>query len=140
MARQSLDADSAYADVAMHGVGLTSLQSRDAKARIRTKSNRTFPGQASILPEIRRRVYDVAAGEDGIMRMAGGSMRVPLTGQFYVGLGVCAHNWDVVETAEFNNVKTGGRTASGGAGVRRYPRNRHDSFHRPARNLRRVLR
>jgi TolB protein len=31
MARQSLDADSAYADVALHGVGLTSLQSRDAK-------------------------------------------------------------------------------------------------------------
>src|SRR5208283_717661 len=28
MARQSLDADSAYADVALHGVGLTSLQSR----------------------------------------------------------------------------------------------------------------
>ena len=31
MLRQSLDADSAYADIAAHGAGLTSLQSREAK-------------------------------------------------------------------------------------------------------------
>ena len=31
MIRQSLDADSAYADVALHGNGLTSLQARDEK-------------------------------------------------------------------------------------------------------------
>src|ERR1700676_1835873 len=32
MVRQSLDSDSAYADVALHGNGLTALQSRDEKA------------------------------------------------------------------------------------------------------------
>ena len=31
MIRQSLDADAAYVDVAVHGDGLTSLQFRDAK-------------------------------------------------------------------------------------------------------------
>src|ERR1700686_1700680 len=31
MVRQSLDADSAYADVALHGNGLTALQYRDEK-------------------------------------------------------------------------------------------------------------
>ena len=31
MIRQSLDAGSVYADVALHGVGLTSLQYRDAQ-------------------------------------------------------------------------------------------------------------
>ncbi len=31
MIRQSLDADSAYVDVALHGDGLTSLQFREAK-------------------------------------------------------------------------------------------------------------
>ncbi len=36
--------------------------------------------------------------------MAGGSFKVPLTGTFYVGLGVCAHNKDVSETATFSNV------------------------------------
>jgi Tol biopolymer transport system component len=106
MARQSLDADSAYADVAMHGVGLTSLQSRDAKGA----DTHEIQSNISGVKRVYFRKYGDEftmwlAGEDGIMRMAGGSMRVPLTGQFYVGLGVCAHNWDVVETAEFNNVK-----------------------------------
>ncbi len=31
MVRQSLDADSPYADIALHGSGLTSLQYRDSK-------------------------------------------------------------------------------------------------------------
>jgi Tol biopolymer transport system component len=36
--------------------------------------------------------------------MAGGSFQVPLTGTFYAGLGVCAHNKDASETAAFSNV------------------------------------
>ena len=40
----------------------------------------------------------------GKLQMAGGSFKVPLTGAFYVGLGVCAHNKDVSETATFSNV------------------------------------
>jgi len=105
MARQSLDADSAYADVALHGVGLTSLQSRDAKAPIRTKSNRTFPRPSGC--GYKNTTVSSRCGWQARMtsfRMAGGSMLVPLTGPFYVGLGVCAHNKDAVETAEFRNV------------------------------------
>jgi hypothetical protein len=34
MIRQSLDADSVYADVALHGSGLTSLQFRDEKGNV----------------------------------------------------------------------------------------------------------
>ena len=105
MARQSLDADSAYADVALHGVGLTSLQSRDAKGAD------THEIQSNISAPKRLRLQKHGdeftmwlAGEDGVMRMAGGSMRVPLAGAFYVGIGVCAHNKDAVETAEFRNV------------------------------------
>ena len=104
MARQSLDADSAYADVALHGVGLTSLQARDAKGAD------THEVQSNISAPKRLRLQKYGdeftmwlAGEDGKFRFAGGSMRVPLTGAFYVGLGVCAHNKDVVETAEFGD-------------------------------------
>jgi TolB protein len=105
MARQSLDADSAYADVALHGVGLTSLQSRDAKGAD------THEIQSNISAPKRLRLQKYGdeftmwlAGEDGKFHFAGGSMRVPLAGPFYVGLGVCAHNKDAVETAEFRNV------------------------------------
>ena len=41
MIRQSLDTDSVYADVALHGSGLTSLQFRDEKVRSRARCNRT---------------------------------------------------------------------------------------------------
>jgi len=105
MARQSLDADSAYADVALHGVGLTSLQARDAKGAD------THEIQANIAAPKKLRLQKYGdeftmwlAGEDGKFHFAGGSMRVPLTGAFYVGLGVCAHNKAAVETAEFSHL------------------------------------
>jgi Tol biopolymer transport system component len=105
MARQSLDADSAYADVALHGVGLTSLQSRDAKGA----DTHEIQSNISAPKKLRLQKYGDEftmwlAGEDGKFQMAGGSMRVAMTGVFYVGLGVCAHNKDAVETAEFGNV------------------------------------
>ena len=37
--------------------------------------------------------------------MAGGSLRVPLRGEFYVGIGVCSHDKDIIEKAVFSNVK-----------------------------------
>ena len=105
MARQSLDADSAYADVALHGVGLTSLQARDAKSA----DTHEIQSNISAPKKLRLQKYGDEftmwlAGEDGKFQFAGGSMRVPLTGAFYVGLGVCAHNKDAVETAEFTSV------------------------------------
>ncbi len=105
MARQSLDADSAYADVALHAVGLTSLQARDAKGA------ETHEIQSDISAPKKLRLQKFGdeftmwlAGEDGQFHFAGGSMRVPMTGPFYVGFGVCAHNKEAVETAEFRNV------------------------------------
>ena len=108
MARRSLDADSAYADVALHGVGLTSLQSRDAKGA----DTHEIQSNISAPKKLRLQKYGDEftmwlAGEDGKFQFAGGSMRVPMTGAFYVGLGVCAHNKDAVETAEFGDVALG---------------------------------
>ena len=50
MIRQSLDAGSAYADVALHGGGLTSLQYRDAKgaATHEIQSNLSAPHRLRI--------------------------------------------------------------------------------------------
>ena len=108
MARQSLDPDSAYADVALHGVGLTSLQSREAKGEV------THEVQANVNAPRRVRLQKHGdefslwiAGEDGKFSFSGAAMRVPMKGEFYVGLGVCAHNKDAVETARFRNVAFG---------------------------------
>jgi TolB protein len=105
MIRQSLDADSVYADIARHGNGLTSLQFRDEK------SSTTHEIQSNISAPTRLRiakrgdyVYMSLASEGGDLQVAGGWLRIPLQGTFYVGIGVCAHDKDVVEKAVFSNV------------------------------------
>jgi WD40 repeat protein len=105
MLRQSLDADSVYADVALHASGLTSLQFRDEKGAVthEVQSNLSAPKRLRIA----RRgdyVYMSLAADGGEPSLAGGWLRIPLQGAFYVGLGVCSHDKDVVETAIFSNV------------------------------------
>lgn len=106
MIRQNLEADSAYADAALHGNGLTSLQSRDEKgvSTHEIQSNISAPKRLSIRKVGSYFMISVAAeGEE--LHLAGGSMRVALEVPFYVGIGVCAHNKDSVETAVFTNVE-----------------------------------
>jgi hypothetical protein len=106
MIRQSLDADSAYADAALHGDGLTSIQSRAEKG------GNTTEVQANISAPRRLRIakrgdnlFLWVAPEGEKLRFSGGAMRLLLTEPFYVGLGVCAHNKDNIERAEFSNVE-----------------------------------
>jgi len=105
MIRQSLDADSPYADVARHGDGLTSLQARDEKGGNTTEIRSAANAPARV--RIAKRgdyfyIWVAAAGED--LQFSGGSMRVPMHDPFYVGIGVCSHNKDAVEKAVFSNV------------------------------------
>lgn len=106
MARQSLDADAAYADVAVHGVGLTSLQSREAKgaATHEVQSNLSGPKRVKLM-RVGDTFYMFVAAEGEDLHLAGGSMKVPMTDPFYVGIGVSAHNKDAAETAVFRNVE-----------------------------------
>jgi TolB protein len=114
MVRQSLDADSAYADAALHGDGLTSLQYRE------TKGARTYEIQANTRQparlQIEKRGKYVSmslAGNDGELKPAGGSFRLILEEPFYVGLGVCAHNDGRLERAVFTNVQLTTNAAPG---------------------------
>src|SRR5579864_2366120 len=108
MLRQSLDEDSVYADVALHASGLTSLQFRDEKGAI------TYQIQSKLSAPSRLRiakrgdyVYMSLGSDDASdkLQIAGGWLRIPLQGTFYVGLGVCSHDKDVVEQAVFSNVE-----------------------------------
>ncbi|MGA7765230.1 MAG: hypothetical protein WCA27_03285 [Candidatus Sulfotelmatobacter sp.] len=105
MLRQSLDADSVYADVALHASGLTSLQFRDEKGAItrEIQSNISAPKRLRIAKRGDYVYMSLAA--DGEPQAAGGWLRIPLQGEFYVGLGVCSHDKDVVEKAAFSNVE-----------------------------------
>src|SRR5258707_3247250 len=97
MLRQSLDTDSVYADIALHASGLTSLQFRDEKGAVtrEVQSNLSAPKRLRIA----RRgdyVYMSLAADGGQPSVAGGWLRIPLKGEFYVGLGVCSHDKDVI--------------------------------------------
>ena len=86
--RQSLSADSAYADVALHGDGLTSLQARDANgaATHEIQSNVTGPKRVRI-QKVGQYFYIYVGAASDTVRFAGGSMRVKLEEPFYVGIG-----------------------------------------------------
>ncbi len=105
MLRQSLDADSVYADVALHASGLTSLQFRDEKGAVtrEIQSNLSAPKRLRIAKRGDYVYMSLAA--EGEPKVAGGWLRIPLQGAFYVGLAVCSHDKDVVEKAVFSNVE-----------------------------------
>ncbi len=107
MIRQSLDADSPYADVALHGEGLTSLQFRDTKggATHEIQSNLSAPSRLR-LEKRGDFIYlflSSAAGEP--LRPSGASIKIPLQAPFYVGIGVCSHDKNAIEKAVFSNVE-----------------------------------
>jgi len=105
LVRQSLEPDSAYADAALHGDGLTSLQYRADKNERTYEIQSGVTGPKRLRIEKRGRYVSMSiGGANGEWRPAGGSFRLDLVDPFYVGLGVCAHNNDRTEKAVFSNV------------------------------------
>jgi TolB protein len=105
MIRQSLDADSAYVDIALHGEGLTSLQYRDEKGAATHEIQANISAPQTLLLEKHGDYFSMFLGtHGGKAEVAGGSIRVPIHGEYYIGIGVCSHDKDVVEQAVFSNV------------------------------------
>jgi Tol biopolymer transport system component len=105
MIRQSLDADSPYADTALHGNGLTSLQYREEKGAATHEIQANVSAPARVRIEKRDAYFSMwLADASGEFRPAGGSTRIALKEPFYVGIGVCSHDKDAVERAVFSNV------------------------------------
>lgn len=117
MIRQTLDADSPYADIAQHGNGMTALQLREEKGAL------THEVQAVLWSPRRVRIEKHGdfftmwlADGSGEFRLAAGSARLALKEPFYMGIGVCSHDDTVVEKAVFSNVELKTSVpASGGA-------------------------
>jgi len=106
LVRQSLEADSAYADAVLHGDGLNSLQYRETKGARTYEIQSGVSGPARLRIEKRGRYVSMSiarAGEE--LHPAGGSFRLELSEPFYVGLGVCAHRSNGIEKATFSNVE-----------------------------------
>ena len=103
--RQSLSPDSAYVDIAFHGDGLCSIQYREFEGDVthEVQSNVSAPRRVRL--EKRGEYVAMFIGEsDDSMSPSGGSFRIQFKEPFHVGLGVCAHNNERLETALFSNV------------------------------------
>lgn len=105
MFRQSLDADSPYVDVALHGAGLTALQFRLSKGDTTHEIQLHAPPKRFRIEKRGDFVYLFAANEGEGLHFSGASIKLPLQGTFYVGIGVCAHDKDAIEKATFSNLQ-----------------------------------
>ncbi|MGH9577834.1 MAG: hypothetical protein ACRD3R_10400, partial [Terriglobales bacterium] len=110
MVRQDLTAGSAYADAALHGDGLTSLQFRSAAGAQTQEIRSEVKGPTRIRIERRGNRITLLAGKAGEPLVASGPQTLDLADPVYVGIGVCSHDAGVLETAIFSNVQVEQRT------------------------------
>jgi hypothetical protein len=106
MIRQTLDADGVYADAAQHGSGLTALQYRRTKGATTQDIELNIDAPQRVRLEKRGDIVTMFLSNRGeALHQVGASINLHFAGPFYVGIGVCAHNKDAVETATFSNVE-----------------------------------
>ncbi len=105
LVRQDLTPESVYADAALHGDGLASLQYRDevGKTTHDIQSNIVAPGRVRV-EKIGQTVTMSVSTPNDEMTYSGGAVNLPIEGDYYIGIGVCSHDRNEVETAIFKNV------------------------------------
>src|SRR5882762_5347961 len=96
MIRQGLNPGAAYADVAVHGDGLTSLQFRPAAGAETEEVKAEVNAPRRIRIERRGNVFTMYAGNVGEDLKAVGTAAVVLQDPVYVGIGVCSHAAEIV--------------------------------------------
>jgi hypothetical protein len=105
--RDGMDGGAVYADVAVHGDGLVSLQYRPAEDAL-TEEVVAQPTDSAIPTHITltrkgNLIAITAEGTNPAQSSSEVSLTLPAT--CLVGLFVCSHESDVAETAHFSNVK-----------------------------------
>jgi len=106
MFRQSLATDAAYASAALHNDGLTSLQARSENGARTHEIQSNTSGPTRLRLEKRGDMFYLFVAKAGAdFQFSGGAFRVALQEPFYVGIGVCAHKKDTLETATFSKIE-----------------------------------
>ena len=105
MIRQGLEPGAPYADAAVHGDGLTSLQFRTERNQETQEVKSAVTAPQRIRIERHGNEFTMYAGNSGEELKPSGSATVALQDPVYVGIGVCSHDAGVLETAVFSSVK-----------------------------------
>jgi TolB protein len=105
LVRTSLDADSPYADAAVHGDGLTSLQFRRTKGAITEQVQSSIKAPDFVQLERKGSTYTMSVARFGEPLTTSQLGDLSLGDEVYVGLFLCSHNPAVVERAVFRDVR-----------------------------------
>ncbi len=113
MFRQGLDGNSIYADAAIHGDGLTSLQYREEKGgeTLEVKAGLTAPDFVQL--ERAGKSVVMRAAKNGEALVETGRVSIDFKDDIFVGLFVCSHEIDTAETAVFDNFRLDVPAAAG---------------------------
>ncbi len=105
MIRTSLETDSPYVDIAVHGDGLTSMQFRRAKGSETEQVESKIEMPDVLQLERKGNRYTMSVAKAGEVFESEQLDDVELGDDVYVGLFVCSHKADVLESGEFQNVR-----------------------------------
>jgi len=105
MVRSSLDTNSMHVSAVVHGNGLTSLQFRRKVSGVTEEKKFTLTGADIVQLERKDGQYIMSVAHKGETFVSEKLDSVEMGDDVYVGLFICSHNPDVVEEAQFNNVR-----------------------------------
>jgi hypothetical protein len=103
--RETLTGESKYADLAIHGDGLTSLQYRDTTGGETAEVVATNNSADHITLERTGKKITIKTGTGEYATSPSAEIEIDLPHECYVGLFVCSHEEDVIETAHFSEVR-----------------------------------
>jgi Tol biopolymer transport system component len=103
--REALTGESKYADIAVHGDGLVSLQYRDATGGETKEVVAEVKKARFITLERAGRKITVKAGGGGFTTDPAGAIELDLPSACFVGIFICSHEADVIEKAYFSEVQ-----------------------------------
>ena len=114
MVRQTLDPDSPYVDVAVHGDGLIEMQYRTAKGATTLAARTPVQAPATVKLERDGDVFTASVSKDGGPFQPIGAVSLAMPDPVYVGIAVGAHNAANLETALISNVQLTHRVPANG--------------------------
>ena len=106
MLRQTLDTDSPYIDIVIHGNGMPGIQWRNTKGDITNAVDFPFDAPAKFKLKLVRQgaAITVSIAKDDAVLKELAHTQVPLGNPVMVGLFVCSHNADASDTVVFSDV------------------------------------
>src|SRR5215469_3183884 len=106
MLRKTMDTDSPYVDVVIHGNGMPGIQWRNTKGDITNAVDFPFdsPGKFKLKMVRQGGAIIVSIAKDGAELKELGHTQIQLGNPVYVGLAVCSHKADASDTVVFSDV------------------------------------